>query len=157
MTRVRRKRNPKWSFPSTDAPDYEVETYRSGGKWGWKILDDGGMVVREAPADEYDFSTENQAIKVAMWHVNDLQKSWIPWDLTQGELDTLSELRGRYLSARKLYDSYIHEPGGIQYDDAHDALQATEEDGGDFGTVPLAGGTLEQKIWKLWAEVEKRD
>jgi len=156
MARARSRRNPKWSFPATDAPDYTVETYREHGKWGWKVLDDGDEVVREAPADEYDFRTENQALKVAMWHVNDLQKSWISFPLTEAELDSLRYIAGRYKSGELLLDGYDEEHG-ISYNDAHDALLATEGDGGDFGTVPLAGGTLEEKIWKLWAQVEERD
>ncbi len=150
---ARARSNPKWR-----ADGYEIRTHERGGKWGWTIHDVGDdEQVLAAPADEYDWRTEGQAVKVALWHVNRIKGSWIPFPLTEEESDTLATLGRSYDSPKKLFMGHDVERDAIQYEDAFDALQATEGDGGDFGTVPGVGGKLEEKIWELWHEVEKRD
>lgn len=75
--------------------------------------------------------------------------------LTDEEVDGLVYIAGRYDSGRVLLDAYDDESGTISKSAAIEAFLATRGDGGDLGTVPLAGGTLAKKITQLWDEIEE--
>jgi hypothetical protein len=72
----------------------------------------------------------------------------IPFDLTDEEERGLRFIAARYQSAAALL--YGLDDGRIDASDAVVAFVATGGDGGDIGVVPLAGGSLGQKIQKLW-------
>jgi hypothetical protein len=74
----------------------------------------------------------------------------IAWDLTDTEHETLREIGYKYVSAGVLWEGYDDERKEISAEDAISAFIATAGDGGDIGTVPLAGGTLKKKIEDLW-------
>jgi len=74
--------------------------------------------------------------------------------LNEQELRALSYIAGKYSSARILLDGYDEESMTIPRSAVIEAYLATREDGGDLGTVPLAGGTLRKKIEQLWEEAD---
>lgn len=74
----------------------------------------------------------------------------IHWPLTGVERDSLSYIAARYESGERLYYGYDEDTEMISAEDAVNAFIATGADGGDIGTVPLAGGRLKEKIDKLW-------
>ncbi len=74
--------------------------------------------------------------------------------LTESELSSLAYIADRYESGEILFDNYDPETQTISRDHVRAAFLATREDGGDLGTVPLAGGTLDKKIRQLWDEAE---
>lgn len=78
---------------------------------------------------------------------------YLSFPLTEQELDALRYIASRYTSGEILLDNYDEETQTIPRSAAEEALHATEGDGGDFGTVPLAGGTLDKKIRQLWDEL----
>jgi len=71
-------------------------------------------------------------------------------DFTEEELNGLGYIADRYDSGRILYNEYDSENGEISQRAVWAAYAATPGDGGDLGTVPLAGGTLAEKIAALF-------
>ena len=84
----------------------------------------------------------------------DPSTSVLEFDLTEKELESLRYIAARYDSASILLDAYDEETKTIPRSAVHAAFRATAHDGGDVGTVPLAGGKLEEKIFQLWGESE---
>lgn len=78
----------------------------------------------------------------------------ISLDLTDEELDGLRYIAGRYDSGDIIYKNYNSETGKIPVHAILDAFKATKGDGGNLGTVPLAGGSLGEKIMKAFDEVD---
>ena len=75
----------------------------------------------------------------------------LPFFLRKDEAESLCGFIGsRYRSAELLCDGYDPETQSISITKAKQALRATPGDGGDYGTVPLAGGGLKHSIDKLW-------
>lgn len=78
----------------------------------------------------------------------------ISFDLSEKEEESLRYIASKYESAQILYDAYDPAELMIPRGEAIRAFFATPGDGGDLGTVPLAGGTLKKKIEQLWADAE---
>lgn len=78
----------------------------------------------------------------------------LSFDLNEREEESLRYIAGKYESAQILYDAYDPADLTIPRSEVIRAFFATPGDGGDLGTVPLAGGTLGKKIEQLWADAE---
>lgn len=74
----------------------------------------------------------------------------LSFDLSEKEEESLRYIASKYDSARILYDAYDPAELTIPREAVLAAFFATPGDGGDLGTVPLAGGTLAKKINQLW-------
>lgn len=73
--------------------------------------------------------------------------------LTPEELSTLSYISAKYDSANHLLNAYNEDTNEWDMNIVARGLIATKNDGGDFGTVPLAGGSLKSKIGSLFSKV----
>lgn len=95
--------------------------------------------------------------RIAAGEEEEASETMLDFELTDQELKSLIFIAGRYQSAEILLDAYDEETKQIPYTAVHEAYRATLEDGGDEGTVPLAGGSLEEKIFDLWNESQAYD
>jgi hypothetical protein len=78
----------------------------------------------------------------------------VEWPLSEEDQRALSEwIAPRYLSGEILWKGWDEESQTIPVDEAIAAFIATAGDGGNIGTVPLAGGTLSGRIEELWEAV----
>lgn len=76
------------------------------------------------------------------------------FDLDHEEAEALRTwIAPRYRSGEILWDEWNEETKMISISAARRAYKATRGDGGNLGTVPLAGGSLARKIDKLWDDV----
>ena len=80
-------------------------------------------------------------------------KSFVKLPLTKEELGALEFLRSRYESARILLDAYDEDDKTWNMNIVAQAFIATKEDGGNLGTVPMAGRLLQNKISELFGTV----
>lgn len=73
--------------------------------------------------------------------------------LSDRELRSLGFIADRYESGRLLEGAYDEDTGYWDLDGVAEAYMATEGDGGDIGTVPLAGDNLKDTIDIIFGEV----
>lgn len=82
----------------------------------------------------------------------------LPFWMSRRDRETLCGfIAARYRSAEILCDGHDEVTQSISITKAKQALRATPGDGGNYGTVPLAGGSLGRGIESLWYELAKVD
>ena len=86
---------------------------------------------------------------------DEAEEDRLSFDLNEREEESLRYIAGKCESAQILYDAYDPSDMTIPRSEVIRAFFATPGDGGDLGTVPLAGGgTLGKKIEELWGDAE---
>jgi hypothetical protein len=110
---------------------------------------DGDKYVKDFHAEE-EPSARYTARHTSLFVQNHEVQDTVPWSLNKDEEKALDFIAARYVSGEMLQQGYDPDAGTMDIQYAQAAFVATPADGGNVGTVPLAGGTLAKKIADLW-------